>query len=148
VAYCALVYLTPYKGTPLYDQLAAEGRLLNDRGMAYYNGYNVTFQPKVMSPSELLQAHRALWHRAFSPVHVLRRIVKATRYLRPGALMMTLAMNGFYGLKRLRGNTPLVVASYEDPNTRAMDAVLGAEQNAVFALKFRQDDSSWIRCDG
>ncbi len=77
--------------------------------MAFYNGYNVTFQPALMSPDDLLQAHRALWRRAFSPTFVFRLIARAIRYLRPGALLMSTAMNGFYGLKRVRGNAPLVV---------------------------------------
>ena len=105
-----LSVLTPYRGTPLYDQLAEEGRLLKDRGNAFYNGYNVTFQPQLMSPNDLLQAHRTLWRRAFSPGYVIRRITRAASYLRPGAFLMALAMNGFYGLKRLRGNTPRIVS--------------------------------------
>ena len=109
MAYCAYGVLTPYRGTPLYDQLVEEGRLLVDRGLSFYNGYNVTFQPKLMSPDDLLQAHRTLWRWAFSPGHVLRRIARAIRYLRPGALLMSMAMNGFYGIKRLRGNAPLVI---------------------------------------
>ncbi|TFG73756.1 MAG: DUF4070 domain-containing protein [Anaerolineales bacterium] len=109
VAYCAYGVLTPFRGTPLYDQLLDEGRLLDDRGMAFYNGYNVMFQPKLMSSDDLLQAHRALWRKAFSPWYVLRRIVRGMRILRPGALLMSMAMNGFYGLKRVRGNAPLVI---------------------------------------
>ncbi len=98
--------LTPYRGTPLYDQLAQEGRLLEERGMAFYNGYNVAFRPQGMSPEALLRAHRALWQRAFSPHYVMKRVARSARYLRPGAFWMNAAMNGFYGLKRLRGNTP------------------------------------------
>jgi radical SAM superfamily enzyme YgiQ (UPF0313 family) len=100
--------LTPYRGTPLYDQLAREGRLLEERSMAFYNGYNVAFRPKYMSPDALLRAHRTLWRRAFSPRAVMQRIARSARYLRPGAFWMNAAMNGFYGLKRLRGNTPTV----------------------------------------
>ena len=37
-----LSVLTPYKGTPLYDQFSREGRLLGGRGWEFYNGYNVT----------------------------------------------------------------------------------------------------------
>ena len=101
-----LSVLTPYKGTPLYDQLEAEGRLLPACSSAHYNGYNVGFVPKDMTPDALLQAHRSLWHRAFSPAHVTRRILRGATYLRPGALLLSTAMNGFYGMKRLRGNAP------------------------------------------
>ncbi len=100
--------LTPYKGTPLYDQLVAEGRLLPRRGWSAFNGYNTAFRPRNMTPAELTQAHRALWRRAFSPAHALKRIARASRYLSPGAWLMTAAMNGFYGLKQMRGNAPSV----------------------------------------
>lgn len=104
-----LSILTPFKGTPFYERLVAEERLLNDRGWGAYNGYNVAFQPINMSPEELHQAHRKLWKRAFSPLHVFRRISRHALKLRPGALMLTAAMNGFYGFKAFRGNQPLEI---------------------------------------
>jgi len=102
-----LSVLTPYQGTALYAQLAHAGRLLPRATSQHYNGYNVAFEPALMRPQELLAAHRALWQRAFSPEHVARRLARAARTLRPGALLMATAMNGFYGLKRLRGNAPV-----------------------------------------
>jgi radical SAM superfamily enzyme YgiQ (UPF0313 family) len=101
-----LSVLTPYKGTPLYDQLEAEERLLKDRGWQFFNGYNVAFAPRGMSPDELLQAHRHLWRKAFSPAHVLKRLRRSGFKLRLGAWLLSLAMNGFYGMKALRGNIP------------------------------------------
>ncbi len=100
--------LTPYRGTPLHAHLEASGRLLPGRGADYYNGYNVAFEPQGMSSTALLAAHRALWRRAFSPRRVTRRLARAARQLRPGAFWMSAAMNGFYGLKRIRGNLPRV----------------------------------------
>ena len=38
--------------------------------------------------------------------YVLKRIARFAWRLRLGALMLSLAMNGFYGLKNLRGNLP------------------------------------------
>jgi len=100
-----LSVLTPFRGTPLWTRLYDEDRLLLDRDWAHSNGYNVAFQPARMSPQQLLDAHRALWRRAFSPGHCARRISHA-RHLRPGAAMMSTMMNGFYGRKRLTGNHP------------------------------------------
>lgn len=121
--------LTPYAGTPLHAQLTAEGRLLPGQGSGAYNGYNVAFEPQGMSPEALLQAHRELWRRAFSPGHVTRRMARAVRYLRPGALLMTVAMNSFYGFKRLRGNLPVehhgaesLTAEKEKPHGARLDA--------------------------
>ena len=101
-----LSILTPYKGTALHDRMEEENRLL-DRSWDFYNGYNVAFRPAQMGDDDLRDAHRALWQRAFSPSYSLRRVLRASRRLRPGALMMATAMNGFYGWKRLSGNRPL-----------------------------------------
>jgi radical SAM superfamily enzyme YgiQ (UPF0313 family) len=102
-----LSVLTPYKGTPLYDQMVQENRMIEDRGWEFYNGYNVTFYPQKMTPDELLQAHRRLWMKAFSFRASTKRIVRSLRYLRPGAILLSVAMNGFYGMKCVRGNLPI-----------------------------------------
>ncbi len=107
-----LSVLTPYKGTALYNQLEADDRLLAGRGWQFYNGYNVAFQPQGMAPDDLLRAHRQLWMKAFSPWQVIKRVGRSAFRLRLGALLLSLAMNGFYGLKALRGNSPREMAEY------------------------------------
>jgi radical SAM superfamily enzyme YgiQ (UPF0313 family) len=102
-----LSVITPYRGTALHAQIERDGRLLPDRGWEFYNGYNVTFQPRRLGSADLLDAHRELWRRAFSPARAGARILRAATTLRPGAAMMSACMNGFYGLKRLRGNEPV-----------------------------------------
>lgn len=101
-----LSVLTPFPGTPVYQQCHAAERILPNRGWEFYNGYNVAFQPKQMSPEALLAAHRALWREAFSLRYSLKRIVRAFFRLRWGAFLMCACMNGFYCLKALRGNLP------------------------------------------
>ncbi len=101
-----LSVLTPFRGTPLYDSLLREGRILAERDWPFYNGYNVAFAPAKMSPAELRDAHRAQWRRAFAPERVALRIARGAGRLRPGALLLSAAMNGFYGQKRLAGNEP------------------------------------------
>jgi radical SAM superfamily enzyme YgiQ (UPF0313 family) len=102
-----LSVLTPYEGTALYDQMVAENRMIDDRGWEFYNGYNVTFYPQAMTPDELLQAHRGLWTTTFSFRSSIKRIWRSLRRLRPGAILLSVAMNGFYCTKRLRGNLPI-----------------------------------------
>jgi radical SAM superfamily enzyme YgiQ (UPF0313 family) len=102
-----LSILTPFRGTRLYEEHLWAGRILADRDWPHYNGYNVAFQPARMSPSELLQAHRELWKRAFGLKNVAQRLTRAAHTLSPGGVMLASAMNGFYGLKRLTGNFPL-----------------------------------------
>jgi radical SAM superfamily enzyme YgiQ (UPF0313 family) len=101
-----LSILTPFRGTPLYDQLLGQGRILGDRDWPHYNGYNVAYRPQGMRPAALLDAHRRLWERAFSPGAVLERLARGARQLGPGGLMLSATMNGFYGTKRLRGSLP------------------------------------------
>lgn len=103
-----LSILTPFRGTRLYEQHLAQGRILADRDWPHYNGYNVAFKPARMSPEELLRAHRAMWSRAFGPQLVLERLTRAARRLNAGGMMLAAAMNGFYGIKAVTGNTPLV----------------------------------------
>lgn len=102
-----LSILTPYLGTPAYTKMAAEGRVLTGRGWEFYNGYNVSYSPKNMSPDQLLHAHRALWREAFSIKYSFLRIVRSFFRLRLGAFMMCAMMNGFYCLKRMSGNEPI-----------------------------------------
>lgn len=101
-----LSILTPFKGTSLYDKLKEEDRILDTRGWNYYNGYNVAFEPQHLTPEGLLQAHRQLWKRSFSFKYSLKRILRGLQ-LRWGAFLMVLFMNGFYCLKRMRGNLPI-----------------------------------------
>ena len=105
-----LSILTPFRGTPLYDEMLRDGRVLEDRDWPHYNGYNVAFRPAKMSPEALLAAHRTMWNRAFSPASVLERLARGARQLSPGGMMLSAAMNGFYGLKQLTGNSPAEAA--------------------------------------
>jgi len=101
-----LSVMTPFRGTPKYHELLKEGRML-DKGWQYYNGYNVAFLPRRMSPGELLSAHRTLWKRSFSVLYSMRRILRGLLTLRPGALCLSLFMNSFYMYKRIRKNYPV-----------------------------------------
>jgi radical SAM superfamily enzyme YgiQ (UPF0313 family) len=101
-----LSVLTPFRGTPLYDDLLRSGRLLQERDWPHYNGYNVAFRPARLTPEGLLAAHRELWSRAFAPGRVAERLLRGARQLSRGGMMLSAAMNGFYGLKRLTGNLP------------------------------------------
>jgi radical SAM superfamily enzyme YgiQ (UPF0313 family) len=101
-----LSIMTPYIGTDIYIKLDNEKRILKNRGWNFYNGYNVTFKPQNLSAEDLLKAHRELWSKIFSFKNSVKRIMRSISYLRPGAFLMTLFMNGFYGLKKLRNNYP------------------------------------------
>ncbi|HEY4208128.1 MAG TPA: radical SAM protein [Puia sp.] len=110
-----LSVMTPFRGTPVYHELKKEGRML-EKGWEFYNGYNVAFQPKRMSPEELLSAHRNLWKKAFSVRYSLRRIIRGLLTLRFGAMCLSLFMNSFYMLKRLRQNYPVDMNKCDMPH--------------------------------
>ncbi|HVO43896.1 MAG TPA: radical SAM protein, partial [Aggregatilineales bacterium] len=118
-----LSVLTPYKGTPLYTTLVDENRLLDDRGWEFYNGYNVTFHPSTTTHEELLQAHRELWRKAFSLTRSLRRMTRSLGRLRPGAILLSLAMNSFYCFKKLRNNVPLDMRRWNIDTRTALEPV-------------------------
>ncbi len=125
-----LSILTPYRGTPAYSKLEAEGRILAGRGWEYYNGYNVSFEPRNMTPEQLLEAHRRLWREAFSLKYSFLRVVRSFGRLRIGAFLMCLVMNGYYCLKQLRGNEPVSfepAASYADSEVVFSTAGLASE---------------------
>jgi len=55
-----LSIMTPFRGTPIFEQYEAEDRIIEERNWNYYNGYNVAFKPMKMTEQELLEAHREL----------------------------------------------------------------------------------------
>jgi radical SAM superfamily enzyme YgiQ (UPF0313 family) len=70
---CATFHiLTPYPGTPLFRRLEAEGRLLH-RDWEKYDTAHVVFQPKQMTPEELLLGYDWLYRRLFSHQSIWRR---------------------------------------------------------------------------
>lgn len=62
--------VTPFPGTPLRDDMAAEGRILEDRPWSDYTVFDAVFQPKNMTPKELeegtLRIYRDFYNREFS----------------------------------------------------------------------------------
>jgi radical SAM superfamily enzyme YgiQ (UPF0313 family) len=70
---CATFHiLTPYPGTPLFRQLEAEGRLLH-RDWERYDTAHVVFQPKHLTPDELLLGYDWLYRRLFSHASIWAR---------------------------------------------------------------------------
>ncbi len=64
--------LTPYPGTPLFEQLEAEGRLLH-RDWELYDTAHVVFRPKHLTPEELLLGYDWLYRRLSSHASILAR---------------------------------------------------------------------------
>jgi len=83
--------LTPYPGTPLFQRLEAQGRILT-RDWRKYNGRtDVVFQPNQMSADELLDGFRYANHRFYSLRSVAKRLRRS-----PVQLWWTLPLNLAY----------------------------------------------------
>src|SRR5260370_2525426 len=64
---------TPFPGTPLYQQLNAQGRILI-RDWTYYGGQNVVFQPQNMTVKELQEGVQWAWRQVYSFPSIVRRV--------------------------------------------------------------------------
>ncbi len=67
--------LTPYPGTPLFDRLERDGRILT-RDWSLYNQVNVVFKPKNMTEKELLEGARMVAKEFYSSYNLLKKISK------------------------------------------------------------------------
>ena len=70
--------LTPLPGTPLFRRLEKEKRILT-YDWSKYNFENVVFQPKHMTPQELLDGVKQLYQDYYTYPRISKRIVKGIR---------------------------------------------------------------------
>jgi radical SAM superfamily enzyme YgiQ (UPF0313 family) len=69
--------LTPFPGTPIYETLLKEGRILT-KDWSKYNG-NVVFKPKNMTPEELLSGVRKIFKDFYSGKNSIKRVTRGIR---------------------------------------------------------------------
>jgi radical SAM superfamily enzyme YgiQ (UPF0313 family) len=70
---CATYHiLTPYPGTPLFQRMDREGRLLH-RDWSRYDTAHCVYQPRHMSPRQLEEGYAWLYRRTFSGRSIWRR---------------------------------------------------------------------------
>ena len=69
--------LTPFPGTPLFQKLEAEGRILTRDWRRYNSRSDVVFQPKRMSAAQLLAGFRSANERFYSLPSLLRRLSRS-----------------------------------------------------------------------
>lgn len=95
--------LTPYPGTAIYERLEKEGRILT-KDWSKYSQAHVVYQPKKMTPEELLEGFRGITKKHYSWIELLRRSLHYIGYA--GALerspsllsipTINLALRGYY----------------------------------------------------
>ncbi len=91
----AFNHLLPFPGTPLYDRLAAEGRLLHDKWWLA-DGYSygqVAFRPATMSADEVASRCRDARTRFSAPGNLTRRGLASMRRSNPREWPLFWAMN-------------------------------------------------------
>jgi radical SAM superfamily enzyme YgiQ (UPF0313 family) len=71
--------LTPFPGTPSYNKLEAEGRILT-KNWKYYNMGNVVFRPKHLTPEQLQNGVRMMYDRYYAPPYAVKRILRSLRW--------------------------------------------------------------------
>lgn len=65
--------MTPFPNTPLFNRLAAEGRLLH-RNWDLYDGQHVVHQPRNMTVEQLEVGHQWAWREVYSRRNIARRL--------------------------------------------------------------------------
>ena len=70
--------LTPYPGTPLYHRLEKEGRILT-KDWTKYTQAHVVYQPKNMTPEELLEGTKKVIKKFYSYREMIKRIYGALK---------------------------------------------------------------------
>jgi Fe-S oxidoreductase len=83
--------LTPYPGTPLFDRLKAEGRILSEDWTKYNSRTDVVFQPKNMSPEELLDGFNYVNRKFYQIENIFARLFRSRTNL-----FWTLPLNLIY----------------------------------------------------
>ncbi len=70
--------VTPFPGTPLFQRLKAEGRILTE-DWSLYDGQHVVFQPANMSVKGLREGTERAWKQAYSFPAIWRRLAGSRR---------------------------------------------------------------------
>jgi radical SAM superfamily enzyme YgiQ (UPF0313 family) len=68
--------LTPFPGTPIYNKLEKEGRILT-KDWSQYTLKNVVFNPKNMTPEELMQGLRKMYYEFYSIGYTVKRVARS-----------------------------------------------------------------------
>jgi len=80
---------TPFPGTPIYEKLLSEGRILTKK-WSLYNGQNCVFRPKQMSSEELESGTRSIQSKTYRVRSIMKRINQLPVWLWPIVLKVNL----------------------------------------------------------
>jgi radical SAM superfamily enzyme YgiQ (UPF0313 family) len=90
--------LTPFPGTPIYNKLEREGRILT-KDWSKYNLKTVVFKPKNLTPDELRQGIIKMYSEFYTPIYTLKRVLRSLNFgIYP--FFMVLARNTISNMNR------------------------------------------------
>lgn len=88
--------LTPFPGTPLFDAMDKEGRIV-DKDWGHYDFRHVVFEPSKMSRKDLKAGHDWVLSQFYSRRSIARRFFGELAYLSPGTMVRaTIPLNLSY----------------------------------------------------
>jgi radical SAM superfamily enzyme YgiQ (UPF0313 family) len=79
-----ITFMTPFPGTPLFDRLLQQGRILDDRAWERCTLFDINFQPQQMSVSELRAGFKELGTKLYADGFVRERGKRFIEQLRAG----------------------------------------------------------------
>ena len=95
---------TPFPGTPVFEKMEKEGRILT-RDWSLYNGQNVVFQPRLMTADELAQGTDLVRKRAYSWRALSKRMLVKPVWVKPLVAMSYLKFRYYqYRIARVNGS--------------------------------------------
>jgi radical SAM superfamily enzyme YgiQ (UPF0313 family) len=100
--------LTPVPGTPLYDAMEQDGRILT-QDFSQCTGGHVTFRPKQLEPDELQSGYWRLYRELFSRRSIVARVRRNPASLGPYMRGVVWAVNLHYRSHIRHGITPGIV---------------------------------------
>ncbi len=72
--------LTPYPGTPFYDQMKAEGRIV-EKDWSLYDTDHVVYRPRLMDAETLEKGYRWAWKRSLTWRSIFTRLLGSRNHL-------------------------------------------------------------------
>lgn len=73
---------TPYPGTPFYDRMRREGRIIDD-DLSHYDTAHVVIRPKNMTPEELYDGYLRVYREVYTLGNIWRRLPRSRSQLMP-----------------------------------------------------------------
>lgn len=103
--------LTPFPGTPMFNKMDAEGRIL-DKDWSHYDFFHVVHEPKQMSRNMLDYGTAWIQEQFYSYKNIARRVSRSAAYLHPNLVLRTVIPLNFGYRRKLSAYDAFVKSKY------------------------------------